>query len=633
LLLIGLSLISESAHSYDRNLIKWAKHKPTIDTIVVEGNEFFSSSRIKSVMYSRPRNLWLVIKGDRRSRLQRETLNRDTLEIKFLYLTNGYLGVRVDEKYEILIPDSTALVRITIDEGDQFLYGEKNIAGSFERRFTGPLTGIANRLKENKPISIFDLRDAIFEMKTVLANGGYPYATIDYFLDTINHRDIVPVTFTVDSDSLVHFGNVILEGFNSFPESAGRRELTIRKGDVYRRQAILDSQRRMFESGYFSTLQLRQHNNNSDRLNPNFLLRVRERKPLYLTFTTGAGQSEYRDLQWDVSGAFGKRNLFGTRRADLSIKYSFGFGRDSRLFENRYRLRLTEPWPFGIRTPLTLTGEIQPKLKDPAREFDKRSWSVSVATTQRFGPYVRTSLGLEYQFVGISGVPDDEVELLKQDEGNSARRKLYATYRRDSRNDLFVPTWGSVTELTGEYFGGFLSGDESFFKLGASWSRYQPVWPGWIYATRFKLGWAEEFGESDAVPSDEIFLLGGANSIRGFLENSLGPLSDEGRVEGARVVGIFNQEFRWKTIQVLQVLPLVGDLFRPFPLWQSIFIDVGNGFRYRREITLDKLAYSYGTGIQLVSPAGPIRIDYARRIRTPRYDFDYRWHFTILYAF
>jgi outer membrane protein assembly factor BamA len=69
------------------------------------------------------------------------------------------------------------------------------------------------------------------------------------------------------------------------------------------------------------------------------------------------------------------------------------------------------------------------------------------------------------------------------------------------------------------------------------------------------------------------------------------------------------------------------------PLWQSVFFDAGNGFAELRHVKPDRLAYAYGTGIQIISPVGPIRLDYARRLKTDRYDLGDRWHFTILYAF
>ena len=53
-------------------------------------------------MYSKVRNFWHFLKRDRHSQLQSETLNRDTLEIKYLYLVNGFWGVQVHESFEVL---------------------------------------------------------------------------------------------------------------------------------------------------------------------------------------------------------------------------------------------------------------------------------------------------------------------------------------------------------------------------------------------------------------------------------------------------------------------------------------------------------------------------------------------------
>ena len=213
----------------------------------------------------------------------------------------------------------------------------------------------------------------------------------------------------------------------------------------------------------------------------------------------------------------------------------------------------------------------------------------------------------------------------------------------DTRDNIFVPRNGQFTYISAEVSGGLLGGGDNYYKVEAAWSTYQPVWPGWIYAIRLKGGIVKEFSDSKDVPIDERLYLGGANTVRGFAETSLGPLQIRYDSTGAPIdtnfVGgnysiIINNEFRWKTVQFFNVLPFgVGTLFKKFPQWQSVFFDAGNGFEESHEINLDQFAFSYGTGLQILSPAGPIRIDYARTLNTDRYDVDSRWHFTILYAF
>ncbi len=623
---------SEDSQAVDKAHLRWLRDKPVIDSIVIEGNEYFTDSHIKKRMYSRENSIWKVIKGDRRRKIQRETPERDSLEIKFIYLSKGFLNISVVEFFEMR-PDSSALIRVGINEGKQYFYGDKQIKGNYPEELQHGFNKIADGLKKGKPLNLFEVQQAGFAMKTILANEGYPYARISHIVDTAKINDLPPLIFYIDSDSLTHFGKVEIEGIDRYPEYTARREVKINNNDIYRRRTILDSQRRLFESGYFSTLQLNHKKENLNRLQPDFVLRVRERKPKYFTLQTGAGQSVYKDLIWDISSGFGKRNFLGSRRYDILADYSLALGDGVELITHRYRLRFTEPWFIGLRMPLAITGEWEPTLKDPVQDYLIRSWSLSVASQKRFGHKIRTTVGLEYESIKISGASAELEEIIKAENLLSVRRKLYLTFRRDSRDNIFLPRRGSVTEIIGEYYGGILSGDDNFTHLEVSWSRYMIVWPGWISATRIKLGSVEAFGNSSVVPINDRLYLGGANSIRAFRENTLGPVGSDNLPLGADFTVVFNQEFRWKTLQLFSVIPVLNDLLRTFPLWQSVFVDVGNGFSDHRGFHFNHLALSYGTGLQLVSPAGPIRVDYARRIKTDYFDFADRWHFTILYAF
>jgi len=619
----------------DRSKLRWLRNEPppVISEIEIDGNSYFSDSDIRDRMYSHLRTGWAALKGDRRSRVQRETYGRDTLEIRFMYLSKGFLGVKVDEEFEIMEPDSSARVHVMIDEGRQFVYGDRSIVGTYEKALARKFEKISNRFKRGKPVNYYEVMRAGFDMKTVLANNGYPYATVAPIFDTTLTTQLTPIEFRIRSDSVVHFGDVTIVGTNQYPAYTARRELKIKPGELYRRSTIIDSQRRLFESGYFSTLNLQQANSNGNRYTPDFILNVRERKPYYVTLTTGAGQSQAADLTWSFTAGTGTQKLFGSRRLDFYSRVEFSLGSYSRVTDHRYRLRFTEPWFLGIRMPLSLTGEFQPRRRHETQDFDVQQWSVSLSTEKRFGRYTEGTAGLEYQSVDIAGVPKDIAETIRrQVEGLSIRRRLYANVLRDSRDLIFTPHSGSVRELMVDYYGGFLGGDDNFWKVIGSWSTYNQVWPGWIAASRLKVGYAHAFDGSSIVPSKDRLFLGGANSIRGFPENSIAPvLADE--LPGANVILLANQEFRWKTLQIFQVVPLLKKLFENLPLWQSIFFDMGNGYVQFSDARIDNLAMSYGTGVQIISPAGPVRVDYARRIPTKYIGFDDRWHFTILWAF
>ncbi|MDZ4723487.1 MAG: BamA/TamA family outer membrane protein [candidate division Zixibacteria bacterium] len=620
------------AQTVNRAFLRWMRSDPVIRKIVIEGNNYFEDSEIKKRLYSVERNFWQSVKGDRRSRVQAETQDRDTLEVKYLYLTSGFLNVEVNHVIEVIPEDSSARIRIQVKEGDFFRYGNVRITGNMQEELREEAAEIAERLVLGQPMNPLQMSQVSTDIKTVFANAGYPYAAIDIQLDTASSIPRSDVILAIEADSLVHFGEVEITGIQTYPSYTAERELVVQEGDIYKRDAILRSQRRLYESGYFTTLRLVQADSSTDRLNPDFDLRVRERKPRYITIKTGAGQSTVRDLEWDFSAGFGKRNFFSSRRYDVTAQYSFGLGEDSRLLTHRYLARYTEPWLLKLRIPITIGLEYSPPLRDEVRDFKVRLFGITLETKQRFGDYIRTTLGFEYAWVKFSDF-SQSIDSINVRSSEPQRRKLYADLIRDSRDNLFLPRSGSVASLLSEYYGGFLGGDGTFVKIQTSLSGYKVVWPGWISASRARFGLARQFGSSDFVFSDEAQYIGGANSVRGFDENQLGPKDATGTPIGARYIINLNQEFRWKTVQVVRKVPLIGGLFEKLPLWQSIFFDIGNGFLTQWEIALKDLAYTYGTGFQLLTPAGPVRLDYARIIKSEKFDFADRWHFTILYAF
>jgi outer membrane protein assembly factor BamA len=164
-------------------------YRRVIDSISIEGNHAVSDADVKRRMYSRTRSMWLAVKGDRRSRIQRETLNRDTLEIKYLYLSLGYLKVGIKESFELRLPDSTALVKVEIAEGPRFHYSESRVTGTFPSDLWGRINPIRSRFRPGAPVNPFALKTAEIDIKTVMANNGYPYAAVTHAVDTTGSPD------------------------------------------------------------------------------------------------------------------------------------------------------------------------------------------------------------------------------------------------------------------------------------------------------------------------------------------------------------------------------------------------------------------------------------------------------------
>jgi outer membrane protein insertion porin family len=64
-----------------------------------------------------------------------------------------------------------------------------------------------------------------------------------------------------------------------------------------------------------------------------------------------------------------------------------------------------------------------------------------------------------------------------------------------------------------------------------------------------------------------------------------------------------------------------------------VFVDVGNIYEDFKYFKWKTLLVSGGLGIQYISPVGPVRLDYGRRLVRGDYPSGGRFHFSILYAF
>lgn len=630
-LLISLVTAGISYAQFDRETLRWINTEPRVREIKIKGNDFFSDSHIRNQLFSRTYRGFIrgSLGHPRGSRLRRETIIRDTAQVKGLYLKEGFLTVLIEESFERL-EDSSARVVFEINEGPRFLLSEVTVSGDYQGSFVRNIWEITKRLKPGKPVNLFELRQTQLGLKELFANNGYPYAQIEYIVDTAASPGATPVTYTIETDSLVHFGSVAVSGTKLYGESTAFRELKISPGAIYRRRDIQSSQLRLLRSGFYTGAHLQaldsaEVGESYDRYAPGFRATVKEKRAHFVTVRTGVAQDSVRDLVWDQRLGWGKRNVFGSRRVELTANGVFSPLHGRFVLSHRYRARYVEPWFIGIRMPLSLSAELEPGVKSLVQPFRVRRWSLDAQTLWEPGRRNRVVVGFEYESVKIFDIDSLEIESFKEQEGISVRRKLYGSLRRDTRDDLFVPRHGSLLEMKFDFFGGPLGGDESFWKVDLSWSRYQIFFGPVLRATRIQFGLAAPLRSTDRVPAIDRFYLGGANSIRGFSTNELGPGGgDDEFSAGAEFFMIFNQELRFP-------------IYKKF--WGSLFFDAGNGWTGLDDPNLSfaGAAYSYGMGLQYHSPAGPLRLDYARRIRSSGIaDIappDHRFHFTILYAF
>lgn len=143
-----------------------------------------------------------------------------------------------------------------------------------------------------------------------------------------------------------------------------------------------------------------------------------------------------------------------------------------------------------------------------------------------------------------------------------------------------------------------------------------------ILAGRVKGGLIEPMQSTHQIPIYRRFFSGGANSVRGYELNFLGPRNSANDPIGGEAVLEASLELRF-----------------PLPIYENlggvVFMDAGNVFFKIHDMDLGQLKYSPGFGLRYLSPIGPVGVDIAFPTNRINYQQDSRYqiHFTVGYAF
>jgi outer membrane protein insertion porin family len=595
--------------------------RPVIHSVQIQGQEHFSADLLKRRMQSKATSTFDFLPLVSARRLRRDSRVQDSIALYNWYRSQGFLNVDVELDYRFRgSARRSADVFVNLREGVQTTltgyrldYPPMPQAKDIEKA--------ARRLKPDEPFNPFVLKQVEYDVRAVFANSGHPYARIQVDSLFSDQRRQVSLTLHLDPGPDVVFGQVTIPDLRWTRGKAVRRELVFKPGDLYRRRSILDSEQRLYSSGLFDYVTLESSTANAPGdTAPDFVVHGVERKPIFFSTRTGAKQDENQDLVWSLAGEAGDRNFTGTgRQIRASAEAEFIVITQWREQKYRFATALTEPWPFNLRVPATIELAWEPGVRNAIQPYRISRLEANLALFREWSRVTRTWLVFTYEQVDISGIDPAIEEQYRADAGITVSRTVTFTRQRDTRDSPLLPTRGSFTTTELEFAGAFLGGDNDFVRAEASWSRYYRIFPSRnIIAHRLKIGYLDGIGSEDRVPAQRLFFLGGANTVRGFKENSIGPKSADGIPLGGKLVLVANVELR---------RPLWGRL------WGSAFVDAGNDWAELKDFRVDDWRVGAGAGLQFISPVGPLRVDYARRLVRDGIEPGSRVHVSILYAF
>ena len=219
-----------------------------------------------------------------------------------------------------------------------------------------------------------------------------------------------------------------------------------------------------------------------------------------------------------------------------------------------------------------------------------------VTAEQRFRPASHVLVSYSYNFERNHTSPEDpdpDDPFFPDFDLTIDIARLNTTAVLDTRDDLVDATRGWFHSSSFEYAARGLGSDLRFAKYFGRQNYYRRLPRDIVLASGATVGLAWGF-DQDLIPSERFFA-GGANSVRGYAEDALGPRNIFGDPAGGDALFELSQEIRF---------PVVG-MFRGVG-----FVDGGNVFRSISDFSFTGLKGGIGLGLRAGTPFALLRLDF-----------------------
>lgn len=433
-----------------------------------------------------------------------------------------------------------------------------------------------------------------------VANINSAFANAGYMMSRVS--DV-----RLDDEGTLHLAiseqrieNINLRGNTKTKNKVIMRELRMKKGDIFNKNAASRSIQRVYNTGYFEDVNVRLLPGQRNPKDVIVEIDVTEQKTGSVTI--GAGYSDSDGLVGILGLA--ETNLRGTGDK-VNISWEFGGNTDT---NKNYIFSYTHPYlndagdsiGFSIFDRESEYDDYNEK-GDSVAGYDRRTNGFNITYGRVRSEYVSDYITLEtkrtkytdwhsgYNYRNDATDPNNAgfdfagMDYLGKNFGRT--NSMTWSHVFDNRDNVYDPTKGKRLSFTGTWAGHGMGGDFDYFKFIAENRLYYKVGRAHVIAVRLMGGIA-----TGDMPYNDLFTLGGADNLRGYED-------DEFRGNKMYEVTV---EYRYPIAKKIQGV---------------VFTDLGNAWGGVENIPWyhenNKLHYSGGLGFRITTPIGPIRLDYA----------------------
>ncbi len=579
-----------------------------IRKINIIGNVAFTDKILLEQFNSEAESELSILGSD--SQYSKQKLFADIELLRSFYMDRGYLKFSIESTQVSISPDKSGVfVTININEGGKFTVSEIRLGGEF----VVPEEEL-RALVEVKDGDVFSRRlisESSNKINQRLGVEGYAFANVNPQPEINEEDNTVSLMFFVDPGKRVYVRRVTFAGNIKTYGEVLRREMRQLEGGWFSTAKLERSKTRLLRTGFFEDVNVETplvagHTDIVD-----VVIQVTERSSGSVQASVGYGGASGVILTASIN----QKNFLGTGK---QVGAEISNNRVNRI----YSFSMTDPY-------YTIDG-ISRSFRVYLRQTDAtRALSLVGYNSNVYGGSVGFGFPLsEYRRARISlGFDDTEVRLTSRPPslytnflnryGNRfATVTATGTWSFDSRNRAVFADSGFQTVATSDVT--LPGGDLEYYKLSLRQQVFWSIIEKWTLHFDGTAALARRYGNNGEVPFYDYYYAGGAQSVRGFRANSLGPKESNASLGGPKKA------------------TMVAELLFPNPFSPdsnsvrlSAFLDAGNVWGAGEKVDLNNIRAAYGFGFTWMAPIGALKFSWAWPLITQPDDRIERFQFSI----
>jgi outer membrane protein insertion porin family len=598
-------------------------NRSKIRQINIVGNTAFRDKDILATLSLQTPNLTSWIKSN--DRYSRESLQGDLDKITAYYQDRGYANVRIDSVQVAIAPDkSDIFITVNITEGSVYKLGEIKLGGNLivpEAQLRALLLVRTGQTYSQRIISATEEL-----MRNRLGAEGFYFAKVEPVPETDEEHKVVNLTLFVNPGSRTYVRHITFTGSTRSNDETLRREMRQLEGAWMSNVAVERSKQRLQRLPFIETVDMTTEPvaGAPDLVDVNFAVKERP------SASVGGGIGYSAAQKFVLNANFSDSDFFGGGDA-VTVAV------DSGAYNKVYSLSETNPYVTvdNLSRTLSLAYRDSTQFVSASSAFNSSSLQLGAGFGYPISEFQGINLGLDVQSVNLLTFAASSAEQAVQwvsSNGRSYQRQATTTYYESdgsvisnstellgTRYDLYEVTagWAYDSRNRGLFADRGLRsalslsivppGTDVRYWIGTyNFTGYWGLPAKFTLSESLQLAYGDGIGGTSGLPPYKRFYAGGVDTIRGYTEDTLGPIDTNGNPYGGNMLTVSRTEL---------IVPLPAK-------WQtsaraSLFFDMGNvfsddGTKYVGEDLLTPVSYKFsfsalrqstGVAVQWLAPA------------------------------